>query len=169
MIIELANKLKVCVGVGLILLANSYSQSQTVRVGPNGKLIKETDNKKRGIDDGKLQDAYTSGGDSLYKSKIDESSLSFGNDLLKKCGESNSNADECLIKFKNSNLEFSGTIKDSKKGFTTIELDNNELVDVTAKEYRYFPNGASVKFTGKIKLIGSGYYVHHSVIDAEFQ
>ena len=152
----------------LMVISSSTLQAETVRVGPDGRLITESDTKKKGID-GKLEDRYTSGADLLYKSKTIESSFSLGNDLLKKCSESNSNADACLIKYKDSNLEFSGKVIESKKGIIVIELENNELVDVIAKEVNYYANGANVKFFGKIKSIGYGKYLHHSVIDAVFQ
>jgi len=167
--VEVLNKLRVAVGILLTILIQPSLHSETVRVGPNGKLITDSEDKVGIGSDGKLQNRYSKGSDSLYKSNIDESIFSYGNDLLKKCGESNSNADGCLTKFKDTNLEFSGKVKESKKGLTIIELDNNELVDVTAKEVKYYPNGTNVKFSGKIKSIGTGRYVHHSIVDAEFQ
>lgn len=154
--------------VFLIFLSQN-SQSDTVRIGQNGKLITDAEGRKRAGSDGKPQEAYSSGRDSLYKSNLDDSSYSYGNNLLKKCGESSLSSDDCLIKYKEVTLEFSGKVKDSKKGITIVELDNNELVDVISKDTKINLTGSLVNFSGKIKSIGSGRYVHHVVMDAIFQ
>ena len=85
--VEVLNKLRVAVGILLTILIQPSLHSETVRVGPNGKLITDSEDKVGIGSDGKLQNRYSKGSDSLYKSNIDESIFSYGNDLLKKCGD----------------------------------------------------------------------------------